>query len=233
MSRKFTAARRNAFLRALEQTGNQTLSAERAKVSRSWVCLHRRNDPEFDAACREAIAVAKMMLRDDAELVPAPPLPAHAPHESPSPAKGGGRMPVDPKWRYHQGNELVVSGTNGRRTQLRRAKLSQWTPAVEQRFLAVLAGTANVKLACREVGLWPPSAYGHRKRFPGFARAWDQAIEVGMLELESQIHENIGHYFDRELPEPAMPMRDVCVMDAIRLMRLYEKRERGTRRREK
>ena len=174
MSRKFTAARRNAFLRALEQTGNQTLSAERAKVSRSWVCLHRRNNPEFDVACREAIAVAKMMLSDD-----------------------GSREPV------------------------------------EQRFLAVLAGTANVKLACREVGLWPPSAYSHRKRFPGFARAWDQAIEVGMLELESQIHENIGHYFDRELPEPAMPMRDVCVMDAIRLVRLYEKRERGSRRREK
>ena len=210
MSRKFTAARRNAFLRALEQTGNQTLSAERAKVSRSWVCLHRRNDPEFDVACREAIAVAKMMLSDD-----------------------GSREPVEQRWRYHEGVELVVGGTKRRRTQVRRAKASQWTPRVEQRFLAVLAGTANVKLACREVGLWPPSAYSHRKRFPGFARAWDQAIEIGMLELESQTHENIGHYFDRELPEPAMPMRDVCVMDAIRLMRLYEKRERGTRRREK
>ena len=33
MSAKISAARRSAFLKALEETGNQTLAAERAKVS--------------------------------------------------------------------------------------------------------------------------------------------------------------------------------------------------------
>ena len=245
MSKKFSAARKRAFLDYLAQTGNQTLSAERAKVSRSWVCLHRKTDPEFDAACREAIEVAKMMLRDDVQHLPPPPRghsidpggsmeplsplrPAHAAHESPSPpgrGRGvGGSGPSDPKWRYHEGVELVVGGTNGRRTQVRRANVGSWTPKVEERFLAVLAGTSNVRLACREVGMSPPAAYNHRNKFPGFARAWDQAVEIGMSELESQVHENLNHFFDRDMPEPEVPMRDVSIADAIRVVRMYEKR---------
>lgn len=207
MSKKFSTQRKRAFLDYLAQTGNQTISAERAKVSRSWVCLHRQTDPEFDAACLEAMAVAKAMLADD-----------------------GSCRPVEARWRYFDGHELVVGGSNGRRTQIRRANVGQWTYRTEQRFLAVLAATCNVKAACREVGLWPPSAYNHRKRFPGFARAWDQAVEIGRNELESSIHENLNHFFDREMPEPAAPMRDITVMDAIRVARLYERRERERRR---
>ena len=49
MSRKTSPVRRAAFLKALSATGNQTIAAERAKVSRSWVQLHRSTDPGFDA----------------------------------------------------------------------------------------------------------------------------------------------------------------------------------------
>ena len=45
-----SAARKAAFFDALRATGNQTLAAEAAKVSRSWVCLHRAQDPEFRRA---------------------------------------------------------------------------------------------------------------------------------------------------------------------------------------
>lgn len=55
MSRKFSEARLAAFLKAVEETGNQTIAAERAKVSRSWVTMTHRADPEFDAAVREAL----------------------------------------------------------------------------------------------------------------------------------------------------------------------------------
>jgi hypothetical protein len=209
MTQKFSASRKRAFLTYLCQSGNQTLSAERAKVSRSWVRLHRTTDPAFDAECREAIEIARMMLRDEA---------ARGSH--------GRECPRHSRCvRYHQGVELVVGGTNGRRTQVRRANVGSWTPKVEERFLAVLAGTANVRLACREVGMWPPAAYNHRKKFPGFARAWDQAVEIGMGELESQVHENLNHFFDREMPEPSVPMRDISIADAIRVVRMYEKRE--------
>ena len=210
MSRKFSASRKRAFLSYLAQTGNQTLSAERAKVSRSWVCLHRSSDAGFDAACREAIAEARDRLRTGPP--PAPPA-----------SERGGRKPPD-AWTYHQGEELVVNGSNGRRVQVRRAKLSQWTARVEDRFLAVLAATCNVRLACREVGLWPPSAYAHRKRWPDFARRWDRAVAIGAIELECRLHQSVRHFFDRDLPEPEAPVHGITVTDAIRLLAMYQRR---------
>ena len=211
MSKKFSASRKRAFLTYLSQTGNQTLSAERAKVSRSWVCLQRSSDAEFDAACRQAIGEAKKALR--------------APTPGPSlPGRGSRKPPAG--WEFAAGEELVVNGSNGRRVQVRRAKLSQLTARVEERFLAVLSATCNVKAACREVGLWSPGAYNHRKRWPDFARRWDQAIAIGTAELECRLHETIRHFFDRELPEPEAPLRDISVMDAIRLLRMHQKKGR-------
>lgn len=62
MSRKTSAARRAAFFKALRETGNQTIAAERAKVSRSWVQLQRSVDPAFKAAVAAAVAEAKAGL---------------------------------------------------------------------------------------------------------------------------------------------------------------------------
>ena len=63
MSAKISASRRAAFLKALGETGNQTLSAERAKVSRSWVTAQRARDAGFDGAVRAAIEAARERLR--------------------------------------------------------------------------------------------------------------------------------------------------------------------------
>lgn len=227
MSKKFSASRRRAFLTYLSQTGNLTLSAERAKVSRSWVCLQRASDAGFDAACRRAIGEAKERLKagplGQEQTLPLPP-PASGRGEIGKRGRGSRRPPAG--WEFAAGEELVVNGSNARRVQVRRAKLSQRTARVEDRFLAVLSATCNVKAACREVGLWPPSAYNHRKRWPDFARRWDQAIAIGTVELECRLHETIRHHFDRELPEPEAPLRDISVMDAIRLLQMYRAKGR-------
>lgn len=199
MSRKFSASRRRAFLSNLVQTGNITLSAERAKVSRSWVRLHRSSDPSFDAACRDAFAEARERLR-------------------PSTSIGTGTRQPPEGWAFHEGEELVVNGSNGRRVQVRRAKLSQWTARVERRFLAVLRCTCNVKAACRDVGLWPPSAYAHRKRWPDFARRWDEAIAIGEHELRLRVVQSIRRFFDPEIPEAEAPVGGVTISDALRFL---------------
>jgi hypothetical protein len=54
MSKKISAARAAAFLKAVQETGHQTLAAERAKVSRSWVLVHRKREPGFEAAVQKA-----------------------------------------------------------------------------------------------------------------------------------------------------------------------------------
>jgi hypothetical protein len=64
MTAKMSQRRRAAFLRALGACGNQTLAAERACVSRSWVCKARAEDPQFDAAVRAAVGKAEQDLRD-------------------------------------------------------------------------------------------------------------------------------------------------------------------------
>lgn len=160
MSAKTSAARRNAFFHALAETGNQTISAERARVSRSWVTLHRASDPAFHARMEACIGEARLRINAAAVVSP-----------------GG-------KWRYLEGEELVIRGSNGRRAQISRARLRQWTAATERVFLRTIASTANVRAACKEAGLSVPSAYVHRRKYDRFAERWDEALEIGEAKLE-------------------------------------------------
>jgi len=234
MSHKTGPARRAVFLKAVRETGNQTLAAERAKVSRSWVQLHRTTDPAFDAAVRAAIEVAKASFDPSTGSGQA--------------GWGGGRKPPS-GWGHLDGEELVVKGTGGaalrdaagaapqgerkkgRRVQIARARLKQWTPRVEDRFLAVLAATCNVKAACAEVGLTAASAYAHRKRWPAFAARWDAAILAGYERIDGGLTAAAIALLDPELPEPHLPpiepvVAPMSVDDAIRLVRLHERRAR-------
>lgn len=179
MSRKTSPTRRAAFLAALRETGNQTLAAERAKVSRSWVQLHRSTDPEFDAAVQDACL-------------------DFARHE-----REGTKPPSG--WGSLDGEELVVRGTNGVRVQIARARLRQWTPRAEERFLRTLSATCNVKAACAEVGLTPASAYKHRERWAGFARRWDAAVADGCVTLEAALLEAAGNALSPVEIAPAGP----------------------------
>jgi hypothetical protein len=211
MSRKTSPARRSAFFKALEETGNQTLAAERAKVSRSWVQLHRSTDPAFDAACRAAIAAAKLRL---------------AGAEGRAPPRG---------WGHLDGEELVVKGSGGsgggRRIQIARARLKQWTPRVEDRFLQVLGATCNVKAACAEIGLTPASAYGHRERWPAFARRWEAAIAEGYARIEAALMANGENLFSSPDLPPEAPMPPMSVEQAIHILHMHknEVREIGGR----
>jgi hypothetical protein len=205
MSHKMSPHRRAAFLKAVRETGNQSLAAERAKVSRSWVQLHRSADPAFDADVRAAIETAKTALR----------------------SAEGQRPPSG--WGFFDGEELVVRGTNGRRVQIARARLRQWTPRAEGRFLQVLSATCNVEASCAAVGLSPVSAYEHRKRWPAFGERWDDAIEAGSRRIDGGL--TASAIASLEPPEPGEPpiepiVAPMSVDDAIRLVRLHERRAR-------
>lgn len=192
MSAKMSAARRQAFFDALGVTGNQTLAAEAAKVSRSWVTLHRSQDPAFRRRMDEAIAEARSRLSE---------------HPERRPPSG---------WGFLDGEELVVKGTGGtrsaragpgRRVQIARARLSQWTPRIEDRFLAVLAATGNAEAAYTAVGMSKGSAYEHRGRWPAFAARWDEAVARASLNLEFALIRHRGNPFSSE--EPPVPADDL------------------------
>lgn len=210
MSAKTSKARTEAFFTALAETGNQTISAERARVSRSWVTLHRSTDPAFKARMEAAIAEARERL------------------------SRAGAVTSSGKWANINGEKLVVRGSRGRRVQVSRARLKQWTAAEEKRFLAALAATCNVKLACRAVGLSVASAHGHRHRWPDFARSWDAAIQDGYATLEMALIENAcislsdgsSGEFERAAV-PALPIETMTVDGAIRLLGLHRRTATG------
>lgn len=224
MTRKFSEARRQAFLDGVRETGNQSIAAERAKVSRSWVQLHRSGDADFDAAVRGAVAA----FRASVGTGPHPSSPALGKREkSNSPPRG---------WSHFKGAELVVRGTGGagggKRVQIARARLAQWTADVEEKFLAALAVTCNVKASCAHVRMTPASAYNHRKRWPAFAERWDQAILDGFEWLDQGAVAGTIATFDKHIaeecvtPQPPPIVEPVSVDQAIRLMRMHERRAR-------
>lgn len=202
MSAKTSKARTEAFFTALAETGNQTISAERARVSRSWVTLHRSTDPAFKARMEAAIAAARERL-----------LRAGA-------VTSGG------KWANINGEKLVLRGSRGRRVQVSRARLKQWTAAEEHRFLAVLSTTCNVKLACGEVGLSVASAHGHRQRWRDFAAAWDAAVEEGYWALQGAMLERATVSLDPKAYdhledwEPALPIAPMTPDQCLSLLHM-------------
>lgn len=208
MSAKMSAARKAAFFAALRETGNRTIAAERAKVSQSWVTLHRANDPEFRARMEAAVAEAKANL-----------------------ARADRRKPPS-GWGHLDGEELVVKGTGGagggKRVQIARARLKQWTPRVEDRFLATLAATCNVRAACAEVGMTAASAYGHRKRWPAFAVRWDAAIETADIRLAFALVEHATNPFSSLDPPAPVPIPPMSVDDALHNLYMHQHRVSGT-----
>ena len=202
---KITAARREAFLRVLGECGNQTVAAERARVSRSWVCKWRGLDPAFDATVKAAVAAAQARLRAE--------------------AAAGGSVKPRKGWGHLDGVELAVRGTGGklgRRVQIARAGPREWSPATERRFLDVLAATCNVTAAIAEAGRSKGSAYAHRKRWPAFAKKWDQVLEEAYASLEIATLQNAENLFSTPDYVPETVLRGMTVDHAIQLLNIHK-----------
>jgi hypothetical protein len=233
MSAKITATRQAAFLKAVAETGNQTLAAERAKVSRSWVLLHRKRDAGFDAAVREAVVKARETLSERPSTLR---LRSGEPALGTSGGGRGGTSGTTPPsgWGHLDGVELVVRGTGGspgargaKRVQIARARLHQWDARVEDRFLATLAATCNVKAACAAAGMTAASAYNHRKRWRGFARRWDEAEEEGALRIEGALLEIGANLFSEPDVPAEVPIVGMTADHAIHLLHMHKHKLHG------
>ena len=63
----------------------------------------------------------------------------------------------------------------------RRQRADGWTPLAQQRFIRALEAMGSVSAAAKAVGMSRRSAYKLRDRddADSFARAWDQALDLG------------------------------------------------------
>lgn len=218
MTAKISPRHRQAFIEALAETGNYVIAAAEVRVSTDWAFRLRRRDAEFDAACREARERARVRL---------------ALRYAASTSSAATQDERVLESLRQKGGELVVERGNGRVVQLKRSAGKRWTGETERRFLAALAGSCNVRLSAAEVGVSVPSAYKRRRNDPGFAKAWDQAIDMGYARLEEALIQNACHFLNpADAPVPDQLLEGMSVAHAIDVARMNWGKVRGLRRRE-
>lgn len=157
------------FLKTLRRTGNVVLSAEAVGVPFQRFHHRRRRFADFAVEWAAALAFAQSRLAKQG----ATDLP-------------DGARSADVKTKG--GEYIVVSGLN-RRLQVRRAAAGRITVAGERKFLAMLAATANVNLACDTIGVSDGAIYLRRKAVPAFAKQMDTALALGYDCLEFALFE--------------------------------------------
>ena len=113
--------------------------------------------------------------------------------------------------------------------QLRRALPGRIDAPAQQRFLAALSASCNVRLAAKAAGFSHAAFYHHKRRNPGFAREWRLALEQGYEQLEAALLESCSE----DEPElqtwrandpPAIP--PMSASQALQLLYLHQKEAR-------
>jgi hypothetical protein len=195
MPKIVTIAQTVAYLRVLAETGNATLAAEHAGVSRAWAYKKREVDAGFGVMCGAMMRRFREAphLRD----VCSPPLPP--------PLRGS------PLSREGRGTE--------RRTRVNRDRVGGWTAAKEAAFLERLEETCSVPFAAAAVGLSAHSAYQRRRRWPVFAAAWDEAERAGWPPLDQPWIESAVCFFEGRAAPADNPVRIASVRDVLQALK--------------
>lgn len=77
-----------------------------------------------------------------------------------------------------------VTTTRGKRRQVQSDKKDSFTKKRRAEFLAVLADTCNVNLACRETNVVRSTVYKRRKTDAAFRKGWQEALATAYHKLE-------------------------------------------------
>ena len=119
------------------------------------------------------------------------------------------------------GAGTTVTAGNRRRVQARRERKDGFGAARRQVFLDHLAACCNVTRAAHAAGTGMTTAYEARRRDPGFAQAWDEAMDTGYATLEALLVERAalgGAYQPGDTPVPGPETVDPgLALDLLRL----------------
>lgn len=167
--RRLTGEERARFIEVLRATGNRRAAAAAIGADPRGMDQRREHDPELDAAWTAAVDAAHSTLSA-----------AAGPFDfDPDAAAGtgdGGGLALG----------MVRRGKKGR-LQLTACGESRWNAQVEQRFLAVLRETGNVRASAHAVGFSEGTIWDRRRRWPAFAEALEAMLEEAEMALEFRI----------------------------------------------
>lgn len=121
------------------------------------------------------------------------------------------------------GKDRRVTGGNRRRVQERKAPRGSFGERERQIFLDHVAACCNVTAAAAAAKVGVSTVYDARRRDPGFAQAWDEAIEAGYATLEALLLQRAavgGAYVPGETRVPGPETIDTWLaLDLLRLSR--------------
>ena len=190
------------FLAALRETGNVRWSAQQAGVDPTSVYNRRNRDPDFAEAWARALEERERGYREWAAV----------------PELAGRRGKPVPS------QELIERLSSRHGPQLVRTGAGRWCKGAEDRFLAAMAATANVKRAAASAGFSDTALYRRRLKNRQFAEAWDAALAIGRTRLEAYLIECADRTFDPDsLPVDGEALPKMTVAEAIATLRLLGK----------
>lgn len=79
-------------------------------------------------------------------------------------------------------SETFIAG--GMKPQVRGAARNSFTKARQERFLAELGATCNVKRSARRAGVSDKTVYRHRRQSAAFRAGWAEALKEAYANLE-------------------------------------------------
>jgi hypothetical protein len=161
---------RRGFFVGLAASGNATLAAKRAGISRTCVYRWRHKDAGF---ADEWQAALRRFARRAGR------------HGEPGAARSKPRAKAAPA---RQG-PLIARRTRGGRPQLAAARASDWNEDKEAAFFAELGASLNVTAASRAAGFASKTAWMRRRADAAFSRRWAAVMEEGRHRLELRLME--------------------------------------------
>jgi hypothetical protein len=144
-----------------------------------------RSDLQFRAAWKDAHAVSAATERGLAlSLEDGPGGPSTTPLGGavPLPEASSGRKSSG---KILEGEERIVPG-NRRVLQRRKMRHVRFDEARQQAFLAHFCWSCDAIAAAAEVGICERTVYAHRRRNPGFAAEFQEALEQGYVRLDAE-----------------------------------------------
>jgi hypothetical protein len=84
-----------------------------------------------------------------------------------------------------------------------------WSDEMRRDFLDHLASTGNISASARVIGVGLGSVYNLRRRDPGFAAEWGEALKLGYQMLETRL---MGHVLaGKNRVDPVNPEEDISI----------------------
>ena len=200
------------FLEALALTGNVAAAARLAEVDAAGAYRRRGRDDGFRARWTEVLRAREARASGIAGAGDAPD-GVSAPDLGKSGAKAVAR-------------EVAAMGLEARVTssgaKLARPSTRRWTVKWEGKFLHMVAGGASVAVAAEHIGFSKQAIYKRRLRDPGFAAAYEAAIGIGQVDVQSGLVVHAGRSWEPGA-QPLEPWEVANADEAIDKMTVAER----------